>query len=374
MAFWNNSLGVYVPSCGNSLVTLTLNGAAAGGYSQTWLALSFIPQTTKQLSKVIAYVHSITGTLAATDYSCSLFASSTTNGDPTGAAIETKTLAAAPSGAGWVEWTGFTTSVTAGTMYYIVLRNANATPTTNYMTYRFSNANLAPSQYFQPTTYGWIKTHSTDGGATWGSRLGDAATVRLEYGGATPTFEGFAFEDSGFPTTADFQVYSTREVGTQFTTPPNACLCVAGVAFSNGAAVGSPTGNPQFRLYAEAVPKLQGTTHTIPKGQFSTQSWRSAFFATTILLGPSTVVTVTLSETTNSDSSSNYYWLNYMKCKNDASSRALWPFSPKHAYYDGSSWSYTDNAIHPFLLLLDQRNDFWPPISPQRPSFAAAGT
>ena len=251
-------------------------------------------------------------------------------------------------------------------MYYIVLRNANASPTANYMTYRYAGANSGPIQYFQPTNYGWIKAHSTNGGTSWTSRQPQQPTVRLEY--SDGTFEGFAFEESGTLGSGNFKVYSNRELGTQFTTPPNACLCAAGVAMSNTTVVGSPTANPYYRLYVGASsPALLAQTHSIPKGQFGSNAWRSAFFGHPVLIGPSTTCTVTLAEETNADADTNYYRLNMIRCKNDVASRALWPFSPRQAYYNGSSWSYVDNIVHPFLLLLDQGADFASMVAAARP-------
>jgi hypothetical protein len=259
-------------------------------------------------------------------------------------------VTATPTGALWVEFTGFTFNPTAGSPYWRLLRNMAAVPETNYPTYRWLT--YSPVNFFNNIN---IKQSTTDGGATWGSAVLNIAGQRIE----AP-----AGVYAGWPISADTTdganiVYQTREVAAYLTTPANARLRVRGLAMIVRES-GSPTGAARFRLYSGTTPSLIDTTTSILPANLSTDPrWVVAYFSSTHIIEPGTVLSVALGEETNSDTSANYYYVLSSTIENDANSKALAPFGGIQTnYYNGSSWALTDTLLPHFLLILDTDGEF----------------
>jgi hypothetical protein len=323
--------------------TLALSAAA------TWLAYGFVPEAAKTLSAVRAYLSAVNGSPATTDITCALYSDS--SGAPN-ASLESHSITSVPAaGGGWGDWAGFTTALTAGTQYWLVFANGNASPATNFPTYRWLN-NVLPAIYGSGSKYGWFKQHSTNSGGAWGTTVAPAGGWRLAY--ADGTYDGSPFSTSG--SSAD-QVYAARESGVKFTTPPNAVVNVRGLAFGLASNNGSPTGGVWFRLYNGTT--LLATTNTIASGNVNAQGWYESCFSAAQVIQPGTVLRATFGDAGGGDSSSNYYRGTELTIDSDAHSLALMPFEgTAQKTYLNSTWTDTTTGIFPFALLLDVTGEF----------------
>jgi hypothetical protein len=326
--------------------TLALSAAA------TWLAFAFVPSESKTLNKVKIYVSAVSGTL--TSFSCDVYSDSA--GAPGSSLSSTSTVTTMPTtgSPGWTEFTGLSQALTAGTRYWLVFKNLTATPASNFPTVRFGNSAAVPLVLGGATAWGWGKKHSTDSGSTWaGTAIAGSFGWRLEY--SDGSFDGLPIEDSSTMSVSTGGVYSTRESGAIFTTPANCNWKVRGVVMF-AQKVGTPTGNLRFRLYQGTT--LLATTDVIPAANITTNVLHAAYFSATQTLAPSTSYRVVLSESTQSDTSSNYYRSSEYLIENNADSKALFPWSIKRTYFDGASWTETDTSIPFFGLIGDTDGEF----------------
>lgn len=324
-----------------------------------WLAFSYTPPENKTLAKVQAYCSAITGSPIAADADCELYSSSA---QAPASSIEAVSAADANPAVDFMQWSGFTSALTAGTQYWFVFKNANATPGSNFYTLRFGGGGTFPQGVLlglATTQSSFAKRQTTDSGVSWaGSPVSAVAFLRLEF--SDGTFDGFPFSNLAGLATLD-RVFSDDELGVQFTTPSNGVLNVRGLLFYPHK-VGTPTGNLRYRLYSGATPSLLATTAGVATpGQittslgFPTPLWFSA--AQTIQ--PGTVLTAVMGETTQSDTSANAYSTAEFTIQNTAASKALLPFGGiKKARFDGTTWTYTDTSAVPFGLILDTDGEF----------------
>lgn len=326
-----------------------LNAAA------TYWATSFICDRSEQVSKIKVYVSSVTGTVGSSDLRCDIYSDS--GGAPSSSLANTSTVTAAPTGAQWVEFTGFSYTLTEGTQYWIVVRNLNATPASNYPTLRtiVNYANTYGTSGL--STWGFSRKVSTDSGATWATVTQASFAARIEFNNGT--FFGFPVESVASTTAASGErVYASRELGVKFTTPANASLKVIGVAMRVGK-TGSPTGDCRFRIYQDTT--LVATTGVVPLGNITSGVLMyPLYFTSTQSLSASTSYRVVISETTNSDASTNYYYTTKMTWENNANSLNLKPMNGtlQRTYYDGSSWTDTSTEVCEFMLILDPSGEF----------------
>ncbi len=304
-------------------------------------------------------------TLAGSDITCDLYDNTGTNGRA-GSPIETGKLPSATiTAAGWYTFTGFTTSLTTNTPYWLVFKNANATPASNNCTFRFATNLTLASGYLNGINQGgarlsWSEASSTNSGSTWS---GNNTATCLRVGYSDSTYDGLPVSNVAAAASAD-RVYSARESGVKFTSPANATLNVAGISMMLAAVTGTPTANPKYGLWFGSSPVNQGYTVSFPNGpnNFSNVEAAPGQFASNIQIPPSTIVRVTLAEDTQSDTSSNGYNLTEFTWDTDSNSVILLPWNgtATKTYYNGSSWS--DSALGTSLfghaLLLDTAGEF----------------
>lgn len=355
----------------NTVATVALSSAAAAGgwgtgFSQTGLAYGFVPTLSKQISKVKIYCSAVTGTLGATDLVADLYSDNAGVGPST--SIESRTsVTATPTVAAWVEFTGFTatSTLTAGTQYWLVFRNANATPTSNSPTYRHTGQNTFPATNAGSSlTWGSHKYHTTDGGVTWGTGVLSVGGWRIEF--SDGTFMGVPIQNVA-ATTADY-VYGNREVGVMFTSPANATINIIGISMPM-ARVGSTQGSLRFRLYSgnSANPTLLATTTAIPRLNLTTGSLLTlAYFATAQTISPGTVLRVVASNSTANGDTSNAYFTQTYTIDNTAASKALLSIGgvgfQKTLTTDSTAtpvaFTETDTSTFSFGVLLDTNGEY----------------
>lgn len=352
------------------------NGFPAQSFLQmnaagTWLAVAFVATESKTLNDVWAYCGATSGSPIGNDATCELY-SDTSAGIPN-ASIDgphASDLGGSGLTVSWLHFPSFTTALTAGTRYWLVFKNANATPATNYWYLSVTSSSYNMSQSLQTSTqgWGWTFASTTNSGSTWAGTAGQNTSGTL-LGFSDSTYDGLAHQTSATVGSTN-SIYSAREGGVKFTTPSNARLNIRGVAFSMGKS-GTPTGNLQYRLYTGASPTgvAVATTGSLGAARLSTSGNFTGFyvlyFSSTVTVEPGTELRVVASETTQSDTSTNRYdWIE-VTVKDDANARSALPFGgtlQKTYTTDASgssvTWTDTNTLILPFAILLDSVTPF----------------
>lgn len=349
----------YSNSGGIASATFALNGAASAGYSVNWLAYAFISLLGGTVSKIRVYANAVNGTLAAGDLVCDLYSDSA--GFPSSSLQSSSTVTTVPTGAAWVEFTGFSTALTVGTTYWIVLRNADSAPTTNYPTYiNFTTLAMLGSTADPGYSANLVYTSTNSGGA-WTRTLAAGAFV-IDYGSGD--IEGIPLQSI---TTSDPQIYASREGGIKFTTPANSGLNVIGVAgvlTKNG----TPTGDLRYRIYSGSgsSPTLLGTTVTRPPASINTsRTPKPLYFSSVINIPASTIIRVVASETTQTDTSGNRYHLEqFVLSSTDTGILVPYTTQPELTLSTDGGATFTDTANRwpGIWLILDGNAPFGPPI------------
>jgi hypothetical protein len=336
-----------------SLIRPTANSGPGTMTSSTiWTAAGFFLDRARTLNKVRLQI-SASGSPIAADLKAELYDSTGTNGSP-GSSLGTFGTASATSG--FVEWGGLSVALTAHTQYWIVLKNLNGTPGTNFFQYS------APADdTYQEITTGWrtwgfAGRRSTNSGSTWGAQGISMTGIRLEF--ADGYFEGIPI--TGINSNAT--VYSSREAGALFVSPA-VDLNVRGVSISLHRG-GTPTGQLRYRIYlgAGASPALLATTQLLPTATVAettttsstTPHWVPLFFSSVVTIPANSTVRVVASETTQSDASGNNFTVRSLDVDNDANSKALLGNIFRTLSTDGgSTFTDTDTETVPFALILD---------------------
>lgn len=333
-----------------SMTTLALSAAA------TWLGYTFIPQSAKTLANVRAYLSAVSGTLAASDITCSLYQTANSNlGGLT--LLETQPCAAAPAAAGWYDWTDFTTALTAGLQFLLVFKNANASPGSNFPTFQYASSYTGTDPILSGTAGqgsgdGWLKSHSTNSGTSWGTVVPSTGGWRVGY--SDGSYDGLPI--SAAATSVD-KVYGANESGVKFTAPSNAPLNVIGIAFA-GDESGPPSFAPEFKLYngadAAVVTASLGLQFALRGG------WAAGYLTSPKQLTPGATIRATIHAVGNAGGAFNYYVANEYTMDPDVNSLTLLPFAGtlSKTYWNGSTWTDTPGSIFPFALILDVQGEF----------------
>lgn len=336
-----------IPAAG----AVTVNAASIAA-ATTRLLLGLLPPVSKTLSKVKVYVSAVTGTLGANDIVCELWSMPTgVLGSTTAPAslLESRnTVTAVPTGASWVEITGFTSALTAGTMYALVFRNVNGTPASNNFSIRWVTG-LLPTA-LGSTSFGWVKRQSADSGSTYGTNVGGVGGYTAEMSDGTVI--GIPASNAAVLGSGD-GIYSARELGAEFTTPSQAKPRVVGVLFIC-TATGSPSGKLLGRLYEGTT--LLATTEAAP-ARSANSNFMFCYFTSPVELKAGTAHKATVGETTQSDTSGNRFNL-YGLTLEASGSQALMPLAGwKKALLDGT-WTVTDTEAVLVALVLDGDQPF----------------
>lgn len=348
-----------VSSSGANSSSLALNTPAAAGFSSTWLAYGFMPTSSDTVTSVRVYISGVTGTLQTTDCVCDIY--SDASGHPN-ASLGSVSLGSAPTGAGWVTFSfGTPVSVTGGSQYWVVLRNANATdPTTNYPTYGWV-LGLRPVLYGAANgslSSGWVKLSSTNSGTAWGSASSGIASYRIGYGSGA--YQGQTY--SGTLVSTD-KIFSTNEAGVKLTLPGSSSLLynVAGISLPL-AKSGSPAGFPTYHLYVGASStSVQAATTSYPNGMGTNMTgMMAAYFSTTQQIPGGSTIRVTAADTATDSSGACYILSQLLTTDTDTNSLPLAPFAGTAIYtkLSGGVWTDDNSHIPLFGLLLDSTGEF----------------
>jgi len=293
--------------------------------------------TSGTLQKLRIYIVSVTGTPSAGDIKCQLYSG---EGDTPATAIGTEVSLSSLSGAGYYDFdfSSQNISLSAGTRYWFVMRNANASPASNYVTISRGgsiSSDLQGSNYF-----GAVSATSTDGGSTW-SYTPNVFALIVHSNGA----EGFVYYNNHSPTSSGNTMH-----GVKFTTPANAKLRVAGLV---GYCTMSSPASPAWALYSSS-------------GLVAEAAWGNSqsYSGTQVIVAPfSSIVTLE----TNTDyyfvakCSSGTVTFQGVQCDSSTENLNQLPLGARYAYTtnDGSTWTVdTTRMMSHWALLLDPDQPF----------------
>jgi hypothetical protein len=352
----------YLPGLGPSGSTFNANAA------NNWLGLGLLaPPGGKTLNTVRMTVSTITGSLAATDLTCDVY--SDLPGAPNASLASTNNIGGSPPVVGWNTWQGLSQVLTAFTQYWLVFKNVNGVPGTNFPQWRYvSNATASPFMERNSTNKncGFTSVTSTNGGTSWSAISSGVGGFRLGF--SDGSFFGMPMTNS---TTGADHAFGANEVGVKFTSPANCVLAVAGIGFQCEA-LGAPSGQLRFRIYNGTT--LLGTTAnlalTVPTAL--TGNWLYSYFASDVVVQPSTVLRVTMSDSAADNTSNCYLTANDCTVDSDANSLPLLPFGGTlmKTTFNGTTWTDTNTSILPFALLLDDAGGF---VGQRRPRLYGIG-
>lgn len=331
--------------------TTTFDSAASGGYSQTWFDVGFLPAASKTLSKVRFNVSGVTGTLATNDICIALYADAT-SGDP-GPVIETRcTVTSTPTGAAWVEVTGFTTALTQNTPYHLVVLNADAAPTTNFFqTNSLTTTNGALGANGWNLNGGYQLQTSTNGGLSWTAAQRLPGYV-IEYSDGTR--EGFAYKSA-----TTMQIYGTRKGGLEITIAPNGPHLAFRGIIASVAKTGSPTSLKLSVLKGTGNSRTAICTPTgniagalMGTGRHTVLAWCAEG---RVLVSPGDTISIVGETTNTSDASTNRTNFGIVQLWSQDSDLMSTGYRLRSVFSTdgGSTWSTTSDEFAQLALILD---------------------
>lgn len=357
-ATWNQVTGgiaVGVTTNNSSgMATLALNAA------DTWLAMSFVADSTKTLSKIKMQISANNGTQSNITITATLYADTGAGIPDSGGSALDGPRSVTNQASGYIEWTGWTYEVTAGTQYWIVFKNTAASPGTDYPTMKFGTANSLPlTQVGNRTGWGWGKVGTVNAGGAWATAaLASTVGLRLEF--SDGTFAGTPILNHAI---GNAKAYGTNVVGAKFTTPSTVTLKIKGIGFMLRK-TGSPTGNLSAKMYIGSGTAV--STAVVPAGITSTAALFVLPFASVQTVNPSSVVRIVLKNSA-ADDTSNYYTVYEYTIPDNADSKALFPMGWQNTYTaddSGSpSWTDTDTLVPFMWVVLDSDAYFGTPAA-----------
>jgi hypothetical protein len=301
-----------------------------------WNAASFLTLEAKTLSKIMFYISVITGN--PTSLTCQLQTSS--SNFPSGVTLETIVITPV---VGWNEVVGFSTALTAGTLYWIVLKNTSSTPTSNYMRVAYM------VDFYRKATHSgcWRQYRSNDGGTGW-SGYENTASFRVEY--SDGAFDGATVTPGG---ELQNEFYGVTEIGVKFRTP-SIKLRVVG-AFLPVYKSGTLPSRPFLKLYNDT--SLLSTTNILPGSIANT--YHLGYFPSVIELPINTIIRLTARASGGDGDGTNHLHMQSFGVKDDAIAQTLLPFHGIiKTTFDGATWVDTPTSTIGFSLLLDHSNLF----------------
>lgn len=347
----------WVPGMAGSS-SINLNSA-----NNLWAQSFILPLTGKTLSKVQFYVNSVTGTLGASSVVAGLYSS---NGSPNTLIESRNTVTTTPTGATYCEVTGFTgtSALTAGTVYWIVISNADGTPASNYwqMIYQAGGGNLTP--WWTGTGVGvnnLLTKTSTNAGSTWGSSVSNTCHIRLEF--SDGSFWGFPVGGWNIAG-ASSRAYSTFELGAKITC--QATGYIDGFMTAVGRTLNAQAGKCYGRIRINNGSPTQSDNY-VTSTQITGNHFVTFYFSTPQLITAGDTLYFTIRDD-NAETSSLYsYGGTYCTVANNAASQALMPFNGtlKHITTNDNTanpvvWTEVNSgyAITPLVLLYNNDTPF----------------
>lgn len=334
------------------VATQTVNAAG------TWAACSFVLDAAKTLNAAKLYFSAVGGTVQAANITLSLCADN--SGVPNHGSIIEARGCDANAAVGWNRWSGFTTALSARTLYWLIVKNLQGTPGTNFPTLRrFGTSGSGGIGHLTQAVpgnanWGWSHKATLNSGTAWATNaVGGTAMLMLEF--SDGSYAGIPVHNVALDGTNT--AYSTRESGVVVPVPTNQPpMNVIGVTMP--LSVSGTPGNLRYRLYRGSTPTLIGTTDALANANHTNEIWHPLLFSATQKVYPGDILRVVAGVVSGGDSS-NFWRLYKYDIENSAMAKALTPFGNcKQTYYNGTSWTDTDTSFFAFALLLDPQNPF----------------
>lgn len=329
----------------------------------SFTAFGIVPSTSGSITAFNIYVSTVSGAPAALDFACDFYGSSSDGlFIPTGFITRsTATVAPATLTRSTCTFTPGIAPVVAGTQYFMVIHNLDASPATINFTLRSGAATDGPAFSMGGTSagnpmYGWSKRLSPDSGSTWVSSSQNAAMgPRVDY--ADGTSDGIVISTINVPINAD-RVYASSATGIRFTTPPFGNLNLAGVSI-NPFKAGSPTGNIAVVIYNGTTPLA--TTYALVPGYINTSPtvWMWFYFPSDVQLVGNTTYRLAIIQENGSLVNTAAYGLEEYWSDLDPISLNLLPWNVEKTKFDGNVWTDTIGVFSKWNLLLDTNGEFF---------------
>lgn len=316
-----------------------------------WMARGFRLTEAKTLNTLRIHFSVSGGTMPGSDFAVDVYSD---NAGVPNASLGTFTGPAGSFAAGvsqFFDFTGLSLSLSANTQYWLVIRNANASPGTN----RFlQNVTASDSIYAQiaggHAGFGWGLKTSTNSGTSWTGNNQNASIGRFRLGFSDSTYAGFPVSNTG---TILETIYGSREFGVLFTSPARDLKVVgAAMRFYKGS---TPTVDPLVKLY-NGLTQLGSNSSTVPRGLINSGSvlWWPFYFPSVITVPASSSIRLVLAEPGSSDLVANRYNIDGYNVDNTAASKALvGGYKGTLSTNGGTSFSDDDTQAPFFALILD---------------------
>jgi hypothetical protein len=346
--------GVGTPGVG----TIPTMNTCATNSAANYCAIEFVAIGSHTLSAISLQIGSITGSLGPNDLELDVYSDN-------GAQLPNASLGAGytsttviQSGL-WYTWSGYAGVTTSGKMYWLVLKNKNAAPTTNYAVLKsWTSQVTAPMPLITgvgtQVVQGVTATYNT---AAWNS-TGNIGIFKIYYSD-NGKYQGYPL--TGYSVDSTNTVYSGAAVGSVFITS-SASMSVSCITMQTTTKMGTPTGNLQFQIYAGSSGTLSLLGTTDPAPSFSNSGYpATACFESPVIVPANTTIRVVMSETSSNDTSANAYRTYYMTYDSTPGSPGLMPFGGtlQETYCPSaggctaaSQWRQTNYRFVPFELLL----------------------
>lgn len=320
------------------------------------MALSYIAYEAKTVTSLNCIIAAITGSPVIGDLVCDIYSDNAGLGPNTLISSSSATTGSFTVG-GTIAFT-LSQALTAGTIYWFVLRNTNGTPATNNASIRMTNSFLLMShlQLGSSAALPFCKRGTTDSGSTWtASSVAGVGCMRWDFSDGSS--DGFPVSSTGNPGSTN-RAYAAGELGVRFRTPQNATVRVRGVVMPVSKAGAGPASGVCVKLYSGTT--LLGTSYTVANALVSSSTTSIPFlFADPVVLQPNTQHYLVFASPSADGTSTNAWTtieISYMD--NSAATLSCFPLETVWARFDGSSWTVDDTKFIPYLFSLDADQDF----------------
>ena len=264
------AFGYVLTSFVGTIPSWTANAAA------NRLAMRFVARHSGALAGTALRIGTVTGSPAQRDVKVALFSVDAATGLP-GTQLEERDngSSSALSSNSRLVVGGWTTTLTALQEYFIVVRNGNASPTTNHfaVAYGVDRATLAGGSASPPAG----SYTSTDSGSTWSAQNTQRGNFQIIYN----TGDGdFTYDWLVIQSTNTINL-NNNPTGVRFTTPSGVRLRVVGVQFTQISSISSSSWAIRARQGGNTV----GTTITLSR---AVDSYCFVPFPDVVVLEPNT--------------------------------------------------------------------------------------
>lgn len=334
-----------VGSNNSSLTSFAMNTA---GYMA---GFGYVPAKDETVNEVSMYITAVTGTLGnGADCVCSVHALDSSGSTPAASAIESRSLGATPTANSLQTWTGFTSTLSAGQMYFFILSNPNAAAGNTYSVGYLPSAlqpyigiwNAAGSHFTRYTT-SWANQFSSPGGV-----------LLLKF--SDGMYSGYPWQSANYEISR--YVTATNKWGCELETPDDVILNVIGVTVQ--ARYGSAASADNIVVDLMQGYNLKARSLPIPARMWTaTQSHFQFYFTRQVQIYPKTTLQAVMAAESGTLSGNI---AGAFMARISGIPAALVPANGtmKRISYNGSAWASEPLHVPNMALILDPEEPFVP--------------